>query len=350
MKSLKTSAQPHVIGTGLVALDLVISAIPNTPVQLWAGGTCCNVLTILSYLGWAAYPVARLNGDVASQGVKKDLSNWGVHLDYAELPQTTSTPIITQKIERTKIGHIEHKFSLHCPRCGASSPRFKPVTAISATQVATKLHHPHVFFFDRVSRGALTLAEACAENGGVVVFEPSGIGDPNLFKEAIKLTHILKYSSERIDKLIDVSKAKCLGLIEIQTLGAKGLRYRSSLGNAKTEGWCNSKPFVVDHVIDAAGSGDWTTAGIIERLARNGFEEFQQATLSDVEQAISYGQALAAWNCGFEGARGGMYSVNKEAFRSQVKSIIHGKKPDMISQRKNQNNFSYASFSCPTCE
>ena len=57
--------QPKVFGTGLIALDLVIGPDPESPVRSWAGGTCGNVLSILSFLGWDAYPIARMNGDPA---------------------------------------------------------------------------------------------------------------------------------------------------------------------------------------------------------------------------------------------------------------------------------------------
>ena len=51
-----------VIGVGLVSLDFVVNVSDRSAVRAWAGGTCGNVLTILGYLGWDAYPVARLNG------------------------------------------------------------------------------------------------------------------------------------------------------------------------------------------------------------------------------------------------------------------------------------------------
>lgn len=334
MENRQQTTRPRVIGAGLIALDLVISANPDEPVQQWAGGTCGNVLTILSYLGWSAYPVARLNGDHASQGVKKDLRKWGVHLDYAELAPTSSTPIITQKIKRSMSGGTEHTFSWHCPNCGAGLPRFKPVTSAAANQVAPRLKHTNVFFYDRVSRSALTLAKACAANGGIVVFEPSAIGDPVLFKEAVDSAHIFKYSNERIDQLVHVTNAGRPGLIEIQTLGAKGLRYRVCLDKARTHGWRNAKPFILDQVIDTAGSGDWTTAGIIDQLARRGLVGLLQASLTNIERAISYGQALAAWNCGYEGARGGMYGVTRDMFRKQIESIINGQKPVLTSRKK----------------
>ena len=58
---------PVVVGTGLVALDVVMNSDAHQPPRLWAGGTCGNVLTSLSYLGWQAYPVSRLNKDTAAE-------------------------------------------------------------------------------------------------------------------------------------------------------------------------------------------------------------------------------------------------------------------------------------------
>ena len=84
--------QPSIYGTGLIALDIVISANKSQPVRSWVGGTCGNVLTIMSFLGWKSYPIARLNGDVASIQVKEDFSRWGVHLDFAECSPRHNTP------------------------------------------------------------------------------------------------------------------------------------------------------------------------------------------------------------------------------------------------------------------
>ena len=77
------SSTPKVFGAGLIALDVVIGATPEAPVRSYAGGTCGNVLAILAFLGWEAYPIARLNADVASERVRSDLSRWGVHLNHA---------------------------------------------------------------------------------------------------------------------------------------------------------------------------------------------------------------------------------------------------------------------------
>jgi sugar/nucleoside kinase (ribokinase family) len=103
--------RPRVFGTGLIALDLVLSADPAAPVRSWAGGTCGNVLSILAYLGWDAFPIARLNSDSASQRVKADMKRWGVKLDFASCPPTTHTPIIIQEIRRGRNGAPTHRFS-----------------------------------------------------------------------------------------------------------------------------------------------------------------------------------------------------------------------------------------------
>ncbi len=39
---------------------------------------------------------------------------------------------------------------------------------------------------------------------------------------------------------------------------------------------------------------------------------------AQLTRAFRYGQALAAWNCGFEGARGGMYASTKSSFERQI--------------------------------
>ena len=53
-------------------------------------------------------------------------------------------------------------------------------------------------------------------------------------------------------------------------------------------------------------SGDWCTAGLLAKLAAGGQERMRGAGAEGVREALRYGQALAAWNCAFEGARGGI--------------------------------------------
>jgi fructokinase len=152
-------------------------------------------------------------------------------------------------------------------------------------------------------------------------FEPAGFAEPRLFREALALAHILKYSHERVRSFQSIGNSKG-PLLEIETLGAEGLRYRSRIAGARTDGWERLEAFEVTEMRDAAGAGDWCTAGIIHRLAQRGLGGLMKARRPQVEDALRFGQALAAWNCGYEGARGGMYAVEKKTFRLQVESII----------------------------
>src|SRR3954447_14952718 len=88
--------RPVVLGTGLLALDVVYGAGAQEPIGRWAGGTCGNVLTILSCLGWSTYPVARLGDDLPARVLCKDLATWGVNLDHVTFEAQGSTPVIIQ--------------------------------------------------------------------------------------------------------------------------------------------------------------------------------------------------------------------------------------------------------------
>jgi len=313
--------RPTILGTGLITLDVILGADGNRGPWLCTGGTCGNVLTIMSYLGWQAFPVARLNGDAASRHVEEDLKRWEVHLDHARTTPGSRTPIVVHRIFKTPEGLPFHRFSWTCPNCGAWLPGYRPVLASAARSIAERLASPKVFFLDRVSRAALLLAKACIAKGALVFFEPSGLGEPRLFREALGLAHILKYSNERVRSLQGAGHGEG-PVLEIETLGAEGLRYRSRIAGARTDGWERLEAYQVAELRDAGGAGDWCTAGILHGLAQNGLAGLTTIRRSQLEEALRFGQALAAWNCGFEGARGGMYAVDKPTFRRQVQSII----------------------------
>ena len=217
-------SQPKILGAGLISLDLVLSSDPDIPARDCTGGTCGNVMAILALFGWAAYPIARLNGDPASIRVKSDLMRWGVKLDFAECEPTTDTPIIVQEIRRARDGSPRHRFIWACPSCGKRLPAFKPITRASVESISPYLEGTSVFFFDRLSRGSLTLAKQASDDGAVVIFEPSGKGNLNLFEEAVQLSHIVKYSNQRLARIEGAMATNSNTLVEIQTLGASGLQ------------------------------------------------------------------------------------------------------------------------------
>jgi fructokinase len=185
----------------------------------------------------------------------------------------------------------------------------------------------------------------------VVVFEPSAVGDPELFREAWSLAHVVKYSHERLRDIADLELKRTeregallevetrgwvmpvvqgIGteregaLLEVETLGPDGLRYRSRLLKARTSAWRGVAAFQPEPLKDAAGSGDRCTAGLLHRLTRGGLRGLRATNAVKLRDALRYGQALASWNCGFDGARGGMYQVTKQTFGHQVEKILEG--------------------------
>lgn len=337
--------RPKIFGTGLVALDLVMGLDPNTQVQSWAGGTCGNVMAIMAYLGWDAYPIARMNGDPASERVRTDLSSWGVHLEFANCEPASHTPIVIQQIRRGRDGTPTHRFLWTCPHCGQRLPSYRPVTQASVEAIVPHLHSASVFFLDRLSRAALTLADHAASAGAVVFFEPSGKTDDRLFAEALKVAHIVKYSDQRLASAGQAMSEGTATRVEIQTVGAEGLRYRDRLGG-KVSTWKSVPAYSVANLVDSCGSGDWCTGGFLMKAAGRGLSGLLSIGEAGLTEALRFGQALAAWNCGFEGARGGMYFVQRSDFDRQICFIREGRPNLLTVTRKIEAGEQVA---CPAC-
>lgn len=303
--------RPHIVGIGLIALDMVVGADPPE-IGMFAGGTCGNVLAILSYLGWKASPMSRIMEDLAGKFVKEDLAQWGADLSYISLKPTTRTPVIVQKIRKDRNGIPFHTFSFHCPSCNRRFPGFQPVPASSVDSAFETARAADVLFIDRASKSSLLLAEATAKAGGIVFFEPASIDHSKSSTALLELANIVKYSHDRIDELPQVaSKSR---LLEIQTLGRGGLRFKMR-GDRK---WRNMEAEPIWRLVDASGSGDWLTAGFLYGLYGTKSSRRKEPTLDQVVGSLVLGQKLAVWNCSYRGARGGMYTDE----RTKVASII----------------------------
>lgn len=69
---------PISVGAGFLALDLLLLGKERTKAnERYAGGSCGNVLSILSHLDWESYPVARLGTGRSARNVIDDLVQSG---------------------------------------------------------------------------------------------------------------------------------------------------------------------------------------------------------------------------------------------------------------------------------
>lgn len=299
---IDSGRRPTVVGCGLVALDVVLDS-SSAVHHMGVGGTVGNVMSILATLGWHSVPVVNVGNDQAGLCVIQELTALGVDVSRIGIERHLETPVVYQY----PLGSAgQHAFSFACPTCGRAR-RFNErlVPAGGFGEGAPLVGRGDVFFFDRLTETAVRLAEEARANGALTVFEPSAAGDARLFERALRASQVVKYSAERIPSLDACSLHA--GFVEIQTLGAEGLRFRM---RSLDPTWVTLPAIRSRHVVDTAGAGDWCTSGFLHLVSRYG----GKGALSDlgynhIYQALRAGQVVAALNCSYAGARGLMRTV-----------------------------------------
>jgi fructokinase len=343
MPNRRKARKPTVVTAGFVALDIVFGLECPEP-KTYAGGTCGNVSAALAFLGWDASPIARLRDDAAGRFIQRDLARWGVTTEYLGLDPVGPSPIVLEKIEPSKNGAPKHRFLWNCPDCGAYFPPYRAILRNQVSFIQENIDKTDVFFTDRISSSTVELARYYAGKGAVVYFEPSGTGDPKHFREMLKHVTILKYSSQRARSFSD-SLRNHRAHLEIETLGEDGLRFRLQ----RNSGSWHSLPAHEVTVKDTSGSGDWTTVGFLSALFRNGNHNLATATKAEISAALEHGQAIAALNCQFEGARGAMYQLSPAMFFKAV-GILEQKPAGATTEPKiSLSRDISTSTVCPSC-
>jgi len=340
--------QPACVGAGYVTLDAVLNGKLETPAKLWAGGSCGNVLTIMSYLGWSSYPIARLGYDPAATQVLSDLQSWGVNCSLIRQSDNYQTPIIIQRNIVNKSGILRHYFEFKCPYCGSQLPKFRPVLFNDIPEFTSIVPNTEVFYFDRVRRSSVELAKYYKQQGALIFFEPSSIKSSSLFVECLQIADIVKYSTDRvenIEQLCETPKWK----LEIATAGSSGLDFRLLNSDGKLGKWHQLNAYQVHEYKDAAGSGDWCSAGLIYFLGRCGQLSFERTSAVEITQALRFGQALASINCSYEGARGIMYNLCLEDLNELVSEILEGKPINVKGHKPTNEVQKDFKAICPSC-
>lgn len=323
-------------GVGLVALDVIINGNPDVHPKLQAGGSCGNVLSILSYLKWSTYPIARLKNDNAGKYLISELNKWGVNVKYITTSTDGSTPIIIHRIFRTKKGVVKHKFEFKIPETSTWLPSYKPVLAKTISEESFRSNISKVFYFDKISRGTIELAKVHRKYGSLIVFEPSGVKNEKHFQECLQIAHVLKYSHERLSKLdknFQTSKVP----LQIETMGAAGLRFRTNNNNSRS--WKQLDAFQLDDIKDTAGAGDWCTAGIIHSMGIKNKRTFLSFSSEEIESILNYGQVMATISCKFEGARGLMYSLQAVDLERIIKKLKSNLEVDITNNTRNYKRY-----------
>lgn len=285
------------IPTGIIAAGYAPLDIIRYQGRRWysAGGTAGNVAAILGFLGWTSSLVADYGDDPAGRRVARDLQAANVSLQHVRFRAGHATPRLIHDIDSTG-----HRFSFRCPDCHRSFPMSRPLPLARAEELIEGNPSSDVFLFDRCNAGTLLLAEYFASQGSLVVYEPSRPVRPDWTRRALQAAHIVKYAADRDSGLADFAPHRRQAWIA--TNGAAGIDYRLGTGTGKRS------PAFQYPVVDAAGAGDWTTAGMVHALGGR-----KPGTMTELTGALHWAQALAAVSCGSPGARGLARQQNAEA-------------------------------------
>lgn len=288
------------IGSGLVCLDILLRGNDDNAVSYTVGGTCGNVLMILSYMGWQSYPMARLDHTNFGEKLLHDLRSSNVCENFITT-DNGKTPVIVQRNIIDKHGNPSHKFEILDKKKGRFHIDYSPVTKKQSTAMLETLPFlPSVFFFDRVNAANLQMAEYFREKDCLVYFEPSEKKVDDRLMKCVAASHIVKFADQRLK---DVSFTEGYhDKLFIQTLGAKGLRY-SLFG----EQWHELPSHPNDKIVDSSGAGDWTSAMLIDQLTdKHTFSTLDHDTLTAM---LTKAQKVASLSCSYEGARGLMFAM-----------------------------------------
>lgn len=296
---MKLETKNIIVGAGLISLDVLIWDGDNLPVSYYVGGTCGNVMMILSHMGWESYPIARLDQTKDTRRVLDDMNKHRVYTDFITT-NDGKTPVIVQRNFINKDGVPTHRFESRHGH-GHFYLDFKPLTKKQADAVIERIDFvPKVFFFDRVAPAILKLATTFKGKGSVVFFEPSSRGgDVKTFNKCVEVADVVKFSDQRIKDYHQFDGVA--DKLFIQTQGAEGLIYRLN------SDWNHLEPVHNDNVVDTAGAGDWTAAALINELYKDKErQEIFSFTPAAIAEALNAAQRIGAQSCSYEGARGMM--------------------------------------------
>lgn len=316
------SAAPISVGSGMLALDwLMVGKEAARADKVTAGGSCGNVMAILAFLGWKSYPVGRLGRDAQARSLMADLEDFQVETKFLQRSGNGATPVIIVRILKTEDGGYRSRFEWRDPSSGDRLPSHRPFPRFMAEEVSPQLPDARVFYFDRAEPGTLLLATVMRERGALVFFEPSSCKDERLFTACMAVSDVVKYSADRLAEPPHNPNNPSPRL-EIQTLGAAGLRFRLKVGSVTPGPWHQLPAFPVADFRDATGCGDWCSAGLLNRIGTGGRAGFLRMQPATIAEGLGWGQALAAVNCRHEGARGPMYSMKAEDVIADARKIL----------------------------
>lgn len=298
------------------------------------GGTCANVLSILSFLGW--------NSMIWLPGYEdRTLYNWlkergVVSNEYVKTGK--GIPIILQLCDKEK----GHSFYTKCPKCGK---RFAESSVPSKKQVGDQMPTADVFFCDRISEGVLERSARTVSNGGISMYEPNGLRFYNQLLDACRNFSIIKFSNDKIPE--NWGERLRADLIEEQTKlliiteGKHGLRFSYRKTEKEFSTWFHLKVSHIEEGRDSSGAGDWLTAAFLYYFIMSKDHVSNLFAYEEIKKSLEAAMELAALSCKEIGAQGILHS---QECIGVMEEILGVELPEPVQMRKKDKE-----LICPYC-
>lgn len=317
---------PQILATGLVCLDIIKQ--PNST-QYLSGGSCCNVVSALSFLGWESKVITSHFSDEAGSIINENFKQIGVK--QLETRHHSPTPRIVEQLYDAN-GNRNHQFLLVCPQCGSKLPKAKQIDVRDAMEIPRNFITANVFYSDRSSAGIRFLKDVLSKDGSWIVYEPNTARNLSTFINEALTSHIVKFSGEKVglstSELLRSKATTGVTILIIRTLGKDGLVFTYRNKNNKMSDWIHIDAQPTIELVDSAGAGDWCTAGLLFNLIANNKKNRSWLTKDEVVAALQFGQALSAISCAFVGAQGLLYANAIEKLRTVLT------KPNLLINRE----------------
>ena len=324
---------PTVLCAGYVTLDLVARDIGSGDLWQSIGGTCGNVSAFAVALGARVTILTRVGHDRRGRYLLARLRAADVDVSNVECISNLRTPGVVEFLRTDRFGG--HRFSFLCPVCDTRLPKATVVSTRQAKEVSERIEDFDAFFFDRASSATIKIAEVARDAGLLVIFEPTTVPRTDAAERAAAISDIVKVSKQPTNRMgVWRPRPGASTRFIIETLGSLGARLRSR----KKDRWGDWRLFPCTpqtRVYDAAGAGDWLTAGLIASL----LSKPCAPTEHDVHSAIEYGQRLSALSLWFDGAQGALAALGSSTIRkiASENSPI-GIPPDVIGLPPQRNH------------
>ena len=281
------------------------------------GGSTGNVLSILAFLGWESLPLVNLGRDHVGATIHREFTKLGANMRHVRLDRGLKSPLIYQFAGEPSEAP---RYSFACPVCGQTRRFHENLVDSGSDEFLRCAAESNVFFFDRVTSGTVRMAQAARAGGAFVFFEPSSTSeDRDLFDAALSCAHVVKYSVDRIREPLDHHLSS--GFVEIQTLGARGLRFRK---HSLAPDWVELPALRTNSVTDTSGAGDWCTAGFLHTLFAREDSELRDLGYNDIYRSLRVGQSIASLSVGHVGARGMMRAWKPTDALKMAQQILDG--------------------------